>query len=89
MLFTVSGVGVYTALYFTQLKKNILTQTSQASSLTSYDLTDLDLSYFLVVGAAGSWVVNLLVLAVAGQRLCRCGYFRSGEKEVDNGMILY
>ncbi|XP_005094092.2 uncharacterized protein LOC101854007 [Aplysia californica] len=87
LLFVLVGIGVYLGLFLSQLKKNVLTE-GQNNSLTSEDRSDLDYSFYMVVGSAGAFFQNLILLAISGKKFS-CSYSSSGEKEVDNGMILY
>jgi hypothetical protein len=87
-MFAAASIGTYLSLYFSQLKVNILSQKDLTSGFTSEGHTDLDYSFFLVVAAAICFILNIFLLFLSGQK-CSCHYLLTGEKEVDNGMILY
>ncbi|CAL1547533.1 unnamed protein product [Lymnaea stagnalis] len=86
-IFALTAIGCYLGLYFTQLKVNILRLKDQ-DPFSSKDHTNLDMSFYFVVGAVGAFLFNQFILCFSGQK-CSCDYHRSGEKEVDSGMILY
>ncbi|CAG5135671.1 unnamed protein product [Candidula unifasciata] len=86
-VFATAAFGTYLGLYFSQLKVNIL-KPEELSSFTSGDHTNLDYSFYFVVGAAASFILNLVLLSLSGQK-CSCHYSLTGKKEVDSGMILY
>ena len=88
VLFTVLTLVMFAALYATQLSKNFLMFDDYYIGWRSEGRTDLDFSFYFIVGGAAAFLLNLILLSLSGQSL-RCSYAGSGEKEIDNGMILY
>ncbi|GFO07750.1 clarin-3-like isoform x1 [Plakobranchus ocellatus] len=88
LIFSLAAVGVYLGLFFSQFEENILQESDLRRGFTSDGLTDLDYSFYFVVGAVAAFFVNVVILIIS-DRKCSCSFSRSAEKEVDNGMILY
>ena len=88
VLMTVMTLALFGALYSLQLSKNFMMFDDYKIGWRSEGHTNLDFSYFLIIGAAVAFVINFGLLCLSGQSL-NCSYAGSGEKEVDNGMILY
>lgn len=88
LLFTVLTLALFGALFGTQLSDNFLMFDDYGIGWHSRGQSQLDWSYFLMLGAAAAFVANSGLLFLSGQSI-RCNYVRSGEKELDNGMILY
>ncbi|RUS69836.1 hypothetical protein EGW08_022405 [Elysia chlorotica] len=85
---SLAAIGVYLGLYFSQFEENILQQDALGAGFTSDGLTDLDYSFYFLVGAGAAFLVNIGILLIS-DRKCSCSFSGSAEKEVDNGMILY
>ncbi|KAL8570422.1 hypothetical protein ACOMHN_035840 [Nucella lapillus] len=88
LLFTVLTLALYGGLFASQLSKNFMMLDDYEIGWRSEGHTSLDFSFFFIVGAAMAFVSNFVCLCLSGQSLS-CSYLGSGEKEVDNGMILY
>nr|KAG5709430.1 hypothetical protein BaRGS_029279 [Batillaria attramentaria] len=88
LFFTVLTLALFGALFGTQLAKNFMMFEDVMIGWKSEGRTDLAYSFYLVVGAAGAFLLNFILLCLSGQEMA-CSYSRSGEKEIDNGMILY
>lgn len=88
LFFTVVTLAMFGGLFASQLSKNFMMLDDYEIGWRSEDHTNLDFSYFFIVGAACTFVLNFIFLCLSGQSL-NCSYLGSGEKEVDNGMILY
>ena len=88
VLMTVMTLVLFGTLFELQLSKNFLMFDDYHIGWRSEGHTYLDFSFFLVIGAAAAFVINFILLYLSGQSLS-CSYAGSGEKEVDNGMILY
>ena len=84
----VATLAVFGALFGLELSDNFLMFDDYNSNWRNKDQTNLDWSYYLISGAAGAFVLNFILLFLSGQSIS-CSYPGSGEKEVDNGMILY
>ncbi|XP_076461170.1 clarin-3-like [Babylonia areolata] len=88
LLFTTVTLAVFGGLFGTQLSENFMMVDDYEIGWRSKGHTDLDYSFYFIVGAAGAFLLNIILLCVSGQSVS-CSYWGSGEKEVDNGMILY
>ncbi|KAK7109421.1 hypothetical protein V1264_013467 [Littorina saxatilis] len=88
LLLTILTLSLFGALYGGELSQNFLMFEDYKIGWRSEGHTSLGYSYFLVIGGAGAFIVNLILLYLSGHTLS-CSYAGSGEKEVDNGMILY
>ena len=87
-MFSLAALGLYLGLYFSEFEENILQQDALGAGFTSDGLTDLDYSFYFVVGAVAAFLVNIGILLISDRKCC-CSFSSSAEKEVDNGMILY
>lgn len=88
LFFTVVTLALFGALFGFELSKNFLMFDDVKIGWVSEGRTYLSYSFYLVLGAAGAFILNFILLSLSGQALS-CSYARSGEKEIDNGMILY
>jgi hypothetical protein len=88
VLLTVITLALFGGLFATELSENFLMLDDYIIGWRSKDKSNLSWSYFLVVGAAGAFVLNFILLFLSGQAIS-CNYASSGEKEVDNSMILF
>ncbi|XP_046545430.1 clarin-2-like isoform X2 [Haliotis rubra] len=86
--FSLLGALLYVGLFTKDLATNVLPKDDVDIGWDSNDRTQLDYSFFFVVGAVLSFFVSNIILVVSGQKLS-CSYNRAAEKELDNGMILY
>ena len=88
VLMTTMTLVLFGILFEQQLSKNFLMYDDYHIGWRSEGHTNLGFSFFLIIGAAAAFVINFILLCLSGQSLS-CSYAGSGEKEVDNGMILY
>ena len=79
---------VFLVLFLTSLSKNFLVIDRDRNSFDVEGETNLGFSFFLVVGAALMYLVNIILLVCTGYKL-KCSFSSEAEKVVDNGMILY
>ncbi|XP_041368265.1 clarin-3-like isoform X2 [Gigantopelta aegis] len=87
LIFSLLACLLYVGLFVSGIQKNILPKEDVDIGWTSEGRTYLDYSFYLVVGAAGSFLFSVIVLMFSGLQLS-CSYSSASEKEVD-GMILY
>lgn len=88
LIFTAVTLVLFGLLFGLELSENFMMFDDVNIGWESKGRTDLDYSFYLIVGAAAAFLLNFLLLCLSGQT-CSCSYSRSGEKEIDNGMILY
>lgn len=88
VLMTTMTLVLFGTLFKLQLSKNFLMYDDYHIGWRSEGHTNLDFSFFFIIGAAAAFVINFILLCVSRQSLS-CSYAGSGEKELDNGMILY
>ncbi|XP_046335098.1 clarin-3-like isoform X2 [Haliotis rufescens] len=86
--FSLLGALLFVGLFTKDLSSNVLPKDDVEVGWVSKDRTSLDYSFYFVVGAVLSFIASNVILLVSGQKLS-CSYKRAGEKELDNGMILY
>ncbi|KAK6178069.1 hypothetical protein SNE40_012902 [Patella caerulea] len=86
--FSLLAVLLYVGLFINNLQVNLLPEEDILTGFSSKDKTQFDQSFYCVVGAVGGFFINIILLCVSGQK-CWCSYSHAGEKEIDNGMILY
>ncbi|XP_076472784.1 uncharacterized protein LOC143302120 [Babylonia areolata] len=87
-VFVVVTLAVFGTLYVTQLSKNFMMLDDYKIGWRSEGHTKLHFSFMYIIGAGAAFILNVVLLCLSGQSM-RCGYSSAGEKEVDNGMILY
>ncbi|XP_033757242.1 clarin-2-like isoform X2 [Pecten maximus] len=88
LLFSALGMVMYLVLYFRYYKYNVLPLEDRLAHFSTEDNANLDYSFYLLVGATGLYLINLLLLMFSGVRL-KCGFTREADKVIDNGIILY
>lgn len=88
VVFVSVSLALFVALYITQLSKNFMMLDDYKIGWRSEGHTSLDYSFIFVVGADVGFLLNMFLLCLSGQSMS-CSYPGAGEKEVDNGMILY
>ncbi|ESO93095.1 hypothetical protein LOTGIDRAFT_232832 [Lottia gigantea] len=86
--FSLLAVFIYVGLYINNLSVNLFSADDVKAGWTNKDNTDFGISFYFLVGAVGAFLINNILLCMSGQK-CWCSYSRAGEKEIDNGMILY
>ncbi|KAL8615831.1 hypothetical protein ACOMHN_048539 [Nucella lapillus] len=88
VLFVVVTLALFGTLYIMQLSNNYMMFDDYKIGWRIEGHTTLDYSFFFVIGAGGGFLLNIILLCLSGQSM-NCSYPGAGEKEVDNGMILY
>ncbi|CAH1784644.1 unnamed protein product [Owenia fusiformis] len=67
-LFTMLCIGMFVALYFLNLQKNVLNPRERNLLWTSENRATFGYSFYLVVGATVCYILNILLMAASGYK---------------------
>ncbi|CAG9794831.1 unnamed protein product [Diatraea saccharalis] len=88
VLFTLGAISVWLTEYFLRLQYNVLSDEDLASTWTSDGMADLGLSFWLVVAASISALVNIICIAVAAAEGRDADTIAPALEEKVNGAIM-